>query len=184
MKKKDLIWSDYFAESSLLNQSKRTLLYFNLPWYYIQKEIKPELVFTGDPKMQENLIKDLIETFEERNKREGSTKRLANLLLLKVKGDDETHLIGGFATEGWLRKFDNRMRHNPEESFLFNFNLNLRFNSVKDRAPYQSLDVRHCKYFSFGQKALYLADNLNTVSSHIPLADVVEVRDGREVIGD
>lgn len=125
------------------------------------------------------MIKKIIDIFEERNKREGNTKRLANLMLLKVGGEDgATHLIGGFATEGWLRKVDNRLRHDTNETFLFNFNLNLRFNAVKDRAPFHSLDIRHSKFMGFGERALHLADNFRTISSFIPLADVVQLKEG------
>lgn len=72
--------------------------------------------------------------FKARYKDEGFLKRLAHLMLIKVKRGTKKQVIGGLVTDGWLKGVGKELRRpkNMYDTFLFNFDLQMRFNPLED----------------------------------------------------
>ena len=59
------------------------MLYFNLPWHYIEEEVTPWLFLRLRPARDEITVKEIYRIFKNEQKRD-PLKRLAHFLLIKV----------------------------------------------------------------------------------------------------
>jgi len=87
---KSNIWKNYFAESSILNEVQRSLLYFNLPFDQIVKpQLAPRLLFKLDDKEIQlnysgflNLLVNALD--DARFQNNSGSSSLASLILFKI----------------------------------------------------------------------------------------------------
>ena len=88
------IWREYFADSDILQDATlRILLYFNLPPEIVMSEVKPEKIFSQDltqptQNKEDDFIREMLNNFENR-KSESTSKRLANVILLRVPNNQD-----------------------------------------------------------------------------------------------
>ena len=126
--------SDILAEE---NQLLAALLYFNLPYESIIKDVKMPNKIASYPISRQgdtdgNNINDLIEKFEH-----VKSKSTPSVILIKIEkrenhdGDERSYIIGGYASHGWLVSGGSKQNSasGDRSCFLFNLTQNLRFNA-------------------------------------------------------
>ena len=172
---------NFFSQSEILTEDLqlfKALLYFNLPYEAIvSKQVEPNLMFSFVPDQDDKNknLGNLIEQFESQSEgKAGSKGKTApSIILMKVdlgqedNGEERCHIIGGYASHGWLVSGGMKQGHGNGDSscFLFNLTLSLRFNAREAMPYYQH--VTGGEEIRFGNTDLVLKDGFSNVTSQI-----------------
>lgn len=103
-------------------------------------------------KSKEIQLNEILNFFDDLEKKDDM--RIANLILFEVPQNEQDfnknhtkanhtqdkYIIGGFASHAWGSSYELKEIGN-ESCFLFNLTLNLRFNAIPSRGPYQIVDI-------------------------------------------